>query len=237
MKLRSSRKLLLAFAIVALWAAPALAIPEIQLYVEGASFDASTQTWVTNSDNFKLWVIGNVGAKGTIFDIHIAAAYLTGEVGTITLTSTTTSLLADGSTPQDPTVNASVGADGTTPVMDDGSDLPSHGTYGAGTSFKQFDLGDFTLTDSPVGDFSGALPFPNTFPSSGQINAYDVSITGYSMVHFDAFNHIAAKNQVMSLKAPFSHDANTTAVPEPASLLLLGLGIGGSALLRKRAKR
>jgi len=228
-----------------IWAIPAFAIPDLQLYVEGAQYEASTQTWVTTSNNFKLWVIGDVentthGAAVTpgIFDVHIAAAFLTGEVGTITLTATTTSLLTDPSIAAAAVYHPGLGADGTIPKMDDGSTLPQHGIYGPGTSWNQYDIGDFTLMDSPIGDFINA--YPTTFPDLGQINVYDVSITGYSMVHFDAYNHIQAKRKIMSLNAPFSHDSEGTPnVPEPASLLLLGLGMGGSALLglRRRVKR
>jgi PEP-CTERM motif len=240
MKLHFGRKALLTLVTIMAWAAPALAIDELQLYIEGGTYDASTQTWITSATNFKLWVIGDVSKKGTIFDVHIAAAYLTGELGSITLTPTTTSLLGalgDLSTPSAPTQNLAVGADGTVPVMDNGQDLPSHGIYGGGVSFKQYDIGDLNLTDSPIGDFSGATPFPSSFPDQGQVNVYDVNVTGYSMVHFDAFNHIQARTRAMSVFAPFSHDAET--VPEPASLLLLGFGIGGSALvgLRRRVKR
>ena len=240
MKLQMGRKALLAVIGLTIWAVPAMAIPELQLYIEGATYDNSTQTWVTNASDFKLWVIGDVSKKGTIFDVHIAAAYLTSEqgIGSVSLTRTTTNLLLDPSLPQIPVLNNSVGADGTIPVMDDGRQLPQHGTYGAGVSWKQWDIGDLNLTDSPVGDFSNS--FPGSFPDQGQVNVYDVHIDGFSAVHFDAFNHIQAGRTAMSIKAPFSHDAEgTPSVPEPASLLLLGFGLGGSALvgLRRRVKR
>jgi hypothetical protein len=240
MKLHFGRKALLALIGIMVWAVPALAIDELQLYIEGGTYDNSTQTWITNSSNFKLWVLADVSKKGTIFDVHIAAAYLTGELGSITLTPTTTALLTDPSTPGAPVLNNSVGADGTVPMMDSGAYLPSHGIYGAGRSFHQYDIGNMDQFDSPIGDFNGSLPFPTSFPDLGQINVYDVTVTGYSMVHFDAFNHIQAKTRAMSVFAPFSHDGEgTPSVPEPASLMLLGIGMGGSALfgLRRRVKR
>lgn len=68
---------------------------------------------------------------------------------------------------------------------------------------------------------------PTDFPSSGQINAYRVSVSGYTWVHFDAFDHYVAdsRGRFNSFFAPFSHDATST--PEPATLVLLGFGIAG----------
>jgi hypothetical protein len=218
------------------------AVPELQLYIEGATYDSATETWVAGGGNIRLWVLGNVsgpGNHGPISNVQLTAAHKTGEVGTITLTPTTTSLLADPSTPGAPVLNGAVGADGTVPIMSDGGALPTHGIFGAGTSFTQWGIGNFTLNDSPAGDF--ITSFPSTlFANKGQINAYDVVITGYSFVHFDAFNSIQGHTHAMAIKAPFSHDAegSGTPVPEPGSVVLLGLGLVGSAVTRRRrAKR
>ena len=123
--------------------------------------------------------------------------------------------------------------------MSDGGALPSHGIFGAGTSFKQWAIGNFTLLDSPVGDFINSYP-SSFFASKGQINAYDITITGYSFVHFDAFDHYESHTHAMAVKAPFSHDAeaNPPGTPEPGTLVLLGLGLAGGASLKlRRTKR
>lgn len=214
----------------------AQALPNLQLYIEGATYDSGTETWVTTSDNFKLWVIGDADAGAGILDVSLTAAYLTGESGTITLTSTTTGGFGgftDPSTPVAPSVTILASADGAVPVLGDGSSLPTHGIFGPGTSFRQWSLGDFTLLDSPLGDFQTTVPSPSG-TKFGQINAYDVAVTGFSQLHFDAFDHIEGSTH--SSFAPFSHDAGTS-VPEPTTLLLFGGGLMGlvaSRFVRKK---
>lgn len=199
---------------VLLGTAPASAIPSLQLYIEGSSYDATTQTWTTSASDFDIWVIAD-GSKLPITDVILTAAVDSAEMGSILLTPTTTSLVSDPSSPGAPT-GGGLSADGAIPQFGNGSDVPSHGAFGTGTSFYEWGLGDMGSADSPCGDFIDS--FPTTLNKTCQINVYHVQISGYTNVHFDAFGLDGTKG----VKAPFSHDAALT--PEPGAALLFGLG-------------
>lgn len=223
----------------ALFSTPAKAIPELQLYIDGSTYDSATETWVlSGSGSFTLWVIGNVGAVGTIEDVKLSAAVASSETGTISLTATTASGITDPSTPDAPVATPNFpSSDGAVPIMGDGSSLPTHGIYGAGTKFFEWNLGDFSLTDSPIGDFINV--FPTSFPQMGQINAYTVNATGFSTIHFDAYDHfLLNEKHVKYVNAPFSHDGEVSPIPEPETyaLLLAGLGFIGF-FARRRTER
>jgi hypothetical protein len=222
---------------VVLWGATAAsAVPTLQLYIDGASYDPVSETWVTMDTSFDLWVLG----VSPVDEVKLSVAFMTGETGTITLTPTTAGdfdgVLGDDdtSTPAAPSF-LGTSLDGAVPVRGDGSSLPTHGIYGPGVSFLEYDLGDFSLTDSPIGDYDG---IPTSFPDVGQINVYSVVITGYaSGVHFDTYDHtVTGKDgaQVKHVFAPFSHDAEVQ-VPEPsAALLLLASGATWGLAARRR---
>lgn len=239
----ASRNILAAgLAILSLAFVPqdAKAIPELQIYLDGATYDTASETWVlSNAGSFQLWVIGNVsgpGGKGSIYDVKLSAAVATSESGGVALTPTTTSLLTDPSTPSAPGPNG-LSADGAVPLLGDGTPLPTHGIYGPGTSFYEWTLGDFTLTDSPMADFIGT--YPSVFyPGTGQINAYNVSVSGYTTVHFDAYNHyFKQENDAKYVKAPFSHDGEVSAIPEPETYAMLGIGLGLMGFVARRRKQ
>ncbi len=229
---------LLISAFVFFTAGNAFAIPILQLYIDGSTYNSATETWETPSSSFTLWAIGNVngpGSKGTITDVFLAAAYDSTETGSITLSPTRTTLLSDPSTPSDPSL-VGVYSD-TTPVLGDGTtSLGAHGIYGSGTDWYKFALGNFNQTDSPIGDFINSYPTSFT-ANAGQINAYTIDVTGYSSVHFDLYDHVGSATHIKYKFAPYSHDAeggNSSPVPEPATMSLLGLGLAGLLGFRKR---
>ncbi len=231
---------LLAFSLfIVLTAGTASAYPALQLYIPEATYDTVTETWTVFDSDFDLWVIGDVGSKGTIFDVNLSAAFW-GSGGTISFTPTTGApLITDPSIPGfDP--DDAIIVDGISyPNSGTGGNppLPDHGIFNDPTlnSWTNFYLGDMTLTDSPIGDFMTA--FPGFFDSIGQINAYEVAITGWDRVHFDAFGHTVMStgngDKTKFWKAPFSHDSEHV-IPEPSTYLLLGSGLIGLGLLRRR---
>ena len=237
-------KILLAFSLVGFLclSGTAWAIPALQVYIEGGTYNDGTDSWeITTSDPIRIWTIGAVGAIGTIFDVKLAVAYDTGLNPLISLNSTTTGGFGgvlDPSTPGAATY-IRTSADGEIPKLGGGSDLPSHGIYQTGTTFQEFALGDFTLTDSNIGDWNGSTPFPTTLNKLGQVNVYVFSFSNApqgTTFHFDLYDHIQAQNGARYISAPYSHDGDGTNVhmPEPGTIFLMGSGLAGLGFWRFR---
>lgn len=216
--------------------APVQAIPLLQLYAEGATYDGASESWVLDGAGIvRLWAIGNVageGSKGPISNVRLSVAYEAVPGVTIALTPSQT-MGFGGFT--DPSISPSAPliqtrTDGSVPLLSGGSALPSHGEYGPGIWWQEFALGDFTLTDSPMADFINALPAPGT--GMGQISVYEVAVTGIGKVHFDLYDSVQAGNKAKATFAPFSHDA--TLVPEPSAVGLLVLGLLALGFARRQ---
>ncbi len=225
-------------------ARPAGAVPLLQLYIEGATYDSATETWVYTPQGssagapFRIWAIGNVagpGGQGPISEVRMAIAYDKSKTDVVDLTLHLADeqfvgyfgqqgyAFPEGFELSEGRVDAELrqgpeDTAGTTPKLSDGRDLPWHGIYGDETVWQEFDLGDFSLTDSPIGDFIGDFPADLT-ASAGQINVYEVTVlNGHgTTLYFDLYNHVEAGNRGRAVFAPFSHNASI--VPAPATLI------------------
>lgn len=82
-----------------------------------------------------------------------------------------------------------------------------------------------SATNEGGGDAVFALYTTNITLASNQSTYFDITTNGFREVHFDAFSSNGYYN-------PPSHDVTTT--PEPATLLLLGMGLVGLIGLRKK---
>lgn len=212
----------------------AFALPALQIYSPDATYDYALETWVITDDTFELWVVGDVGGKGPISDVTLAAsAYGSGTM----------------------TFNG-----GTLPVDTNYADkegfkngVQNHAEYANADSHQFFDIGDFTSTSDTIQDYQPGA----TGTGTGEIKKYTVHVTSFDAVHFDAFDTYytgrsgTASYQLHGVFAPFSHDATGgggeggsggsgggggTPMPEPASMFLIGGGALAIALTNRRKK-
>jgi hypothetical protein len=213
----------LAFAAALFLAAPAAhALPALQLYSPDAEWDAAHETWVISASTFELWVIGDVGGKGSILNVDLAASYY-GAAGTIDVARI-------DPTDAIPTLDPN-------PTLDRPgySGLVTHEEFSLADGHTYWTIGDFTSVSDNIIDVQPG----KTGTSTGEIKKYTITVTGYDSVHFDAFDHYYTGNGATAhyTFAPFTHDAGTTQeIPEPSMMLLFGTGLIGLAFRARRAR-
>jgi hypothetical protein len=214
------------------------AIPDLQIYIPGATYDTSTETWIINSYDYELWVIGS---NVDINDVKFAAAVPTNEEGTIDVTWTQGILNETGLVSKVPGYNDSLSETATyasdqgisfteygTPTMGNGKSLPGHSVFPS--SYYEYWIGDFGLTDT-VHNYIPGDEWSDE--ASGEIKKFDIHVSGYTWVDIAAYDHyIHSKNGAKSVFTPFSHDGG--AIPEPSTILLVGAGLLGIWIFRQK---
>ncbi|UCC79735.1 MAG: choice-of-anchor N protein [Candidatus Zixiibacteriota bacterium] len=211
-----------------------LAVPDIQLFIDGATYDWDTQTWVaTTTGSVDLYVISANDAKADII-VSVALGHdddpslMTVDFGGTVINP------GDWVYGSGPISNA--------PSQWNGSeDLPKHSVFP--TWYSEVHTGAYGLGMN-VGDVQPGPDFWDPSIPSGPANAlgeykiFTVDLSGPvgSSVHFDAYT--LNPDGTIDKFAPFSHDATTTIVPEPGTFALMGSGLLalGFGIYRKRKR-
>ncbi len=201
----------------------ALAIPSLQTFIPGASWNAATQTWVTTAGSFELWVIAANTDSKPLYDLTLVGALASAQA------PVTGALSIDGSD-----INSFIY--GTPPSWGESAgDYPPHSVYPT----NYFELGISSLVNTAPETVHNMQPGEYADTAPGKIFKFDV-VTSYDWLHFDSYGFLRESDGQFKF-SPNSHDAEKgtpppPTIPEPSTMLLFGSALALVGVVRKIQK-
>jgi len=235
-----TRKLLVLLLIFCMFPIAAYGVPSLQLKVDG-TYDTETETWVTNDNPFTLYVAGAKSPANAIIitDVKLFVSVPIGEYnagGSITITGSSADVAG---------FSATLGAGGAAPDGAPGKPapqvMPPHGIFPA--YYWIVNLADLLISTAgeTVDDYKPGCA-PGEGSATGDIQLYDIAVSGFDLVHFDlggTLHKLKGNGDIQTsvINAPFSHDAEYDPhVPAPSALLLVAFGVGALGIARRKLR-
>jgi hypothetical protein len=240
-------------ACLTVFAGNAAAIPTLQTYIDGATagdYGLDEDTWFSQADSFTLYVVGAYGpTTASLDEVTLLVSVPEGETGTITFTTSSDypvliSAAGINQTQEDADTDILVdipGDDGYSavqpdsfPPFDSNNHYPLHDDV---SDYLIYDLGSFDDASTTLYDYNADDGNITAVSGVGEQKEYTVYYTGFSGLHFDVYGLVTKESgKQVWVQNPGSHDstASSTQVPEPGTLLLVGAGLVGLWMGRRR---